>query len=195
MELAVSSHLVFKHILLTLTLLNWIPLSLTCLILLPLSRNINPLVTFGVFEVIFIVFEILIQILVALFLLQIQQSGHFLKRVNLLPVTLILQKTSVEGVSTVLHSELSNDISPLIFWLGFLILVFGFFLAILIQICRVFDGHFSVTSTAWLTSFALNRDVLVVVNWDIVSNLGWSCNESLVLDWNREVVLEGVLIL
>lgn len=124
-----------------------------------------------------------------------QQTGDFFDSVSLLLIGTLVDQAGVESIGSVLLSESSNNITPLIGWFFLIIFVFWHFFSILVQISEVTYRHFTIASTARLTTLLLNRNVLIVVNRNIISNFSRSGHKSLIFNWNRKLVLNGVLVL
>lgn len=94
-----------------------------------------------------------------------------------------------------MHTEFSNDITPFIIRLFLLPFVLWNFFSILIEIGCVTYSNLSSTTTTRFAFLLLNRYILVIVNRDVITYFCRCGNESLILNWNGETMLNCILIL
>ena len=92
-----------------------------------------------------------------------------------------MKQTAIKSISSVFLSEFPQDFIPSIFLNSLS--------------SELFIRRLGNASTARNTSLTVNRNILIVVNWNIISNFSRSSNQSLIINRNGELMLQSVILL
>lgn len=120
--------------------------------------------------------------------------SQFINCVNFFISSSLIQKTCIKSILSISLFKFLKNISPFIEIFFLFPRFLSFFFTISIQVSVVTNSSFGITSTTRFAYFLLNRNILIMVNRNIISNIGGSSNKSLIFNRNIQIVLESILI-